>query len=81
VFVFTFLPDGTYFTSMAQMSSRGTYVVADDQIVFTELSPPDCGQSTYTWSFDGTVLILKTVQAPCGYQSDAWAGGLWIKQP
>ena len=81
VFFITFLPDGTYSTSMSAFSSKGTYVVADDQIVLTEVTPPDCGQSTYTWSFDGTTLILMKVQDPCGYHSDAWGGGIWIRQP
>ena len=80
-FIFTFLPDGTYATNIDGISSSGTYVVADNQIAFTELSPPVCGQSTYTWSFDGTTLMLVRVQDPCGYHSGAWDETVWIKQP
>jgi len=79
--IFEFLPDGTYVFYGSYMSSKGTYIVADDQIVFTELSPPDCGQPTYLWSFDGTVLMLMKVQDACGYHEGVWNGHPWTIQP
>ena len=79
--IFEFLPDGTYVFYGSYMSSKGTYIVADDQIVFTELSPPDCGQPTYLWSFDETVLILMKVQDACGYHDGVWSGHPWTIQP
>ena len=81
----TFLDDGTYDTSSpnALIPIQGTYVVAEDQIVFTETKDGHCVDipGTYTWAFDGKAITFTVVEDQCSLRRIALQSGPWAKQP
>ena len=78
----TFVDDGTY--TVEGLSITGTYVVTNNQIVFTEKEGGNARcvgiPGTYIWSFDGTTLRFKRVDDQCADRSLDLVRS-WIKQP
>ena len=82
-----FLADGTYRQGGAAITFSGKYALDGDKVVFQE----DKGSGlcyelpgTYSWSFDGQVLTLTTVDEKCSaayFNAREDFAGQWILQP
>lgn len=79
------LDDGAYNTSSpdALIPIQGTYVVTEDQVVFTETQDGHCVDipGTYNWAFDGKALTFTAVEDQCSLRRIALQSGPWVKQP
>jgi hypothetical protein len=77
--------DAIYNTSSpnALIPIQGTYVVADDQVVFTETKDGHCLDipGTYKWAFDGEALTFTVVEDQCSLRRIALQSGPWVQQP
>ncbi len=79
-----FLEDGTYRQKGGALTISGTYKVQGNQVVLTEIKNSGaCGDTpaTYEWSFDGSVLTLKTLDNKCAMANIFTLEGEWTKQP
>ena len=79
------LDDGVYNSSSpnALIPIQGTYVVTEDQVVFTETKDGHCIDipGTYKWAFNEEALIFTVVEDQCSLRRIALQSGPWAKQP
>ena len=62
---------------------QGTYVVKENQVVFTETKDGHCTDiaGTYKWSLDGKAITFAAVEDQCSIRRITLESGSWIKQP
>jgi len=78
-----FRPDGSDFIKSQWHEGLGTYTVTGNQVAFHEDigSCRKFGPGTYTWTFDGQVLILTEVADKCADRRNLIGYGKWVKKP
>ncbi|HEX6269438.1 MAG TPA: hypothetical protein VFZ43_04335 [Anaerolineales bacterium] len=79
------LEDGTYVSSSPNtlIPVRGTYLVTDDEVVFSETADGHCIEipGTYKWAFDGKAITFTVVEDQCALRRIALQSGPWARQP
>jgi len=80
-----FREDGTWSTTAAPggIAVSGTYVVDGETIVLDFRNNTPCAgfPNTYTWSFDGIALALRTIEDKCPLEPSRDFRIRWFLQP
>jgi hypothetical protein len=78
-----FKPDGSGFIKSQWHEGLFTYTVTGNQVAFHEDigSCRKFGPGTYTWTFDGQVLILTEVADKCADRRNLIGYGKWALKP